>query len=439
MKLCIFGSGYVGLVTGTCYAETGNHVICVDTDKEKIDNLNKGILPIYEPGLDTLVAKNVKSKRLSFTTEASNSVKNSEVIFIAVGTPPDQDGSADLQYVLAVAKTIALNLSEYKTIVLKSTVPVGTEKKVRKVITENSKCTDFDVISNPEFLKEGSAINDFMFPDRIVIGHSTEKGKRVMTELNRPYIRTNNPILFMDNPSAELTKYAANSFLAVKISFMNEISRLCEKVGANVDDIRLGMGHDTRIGHQFLFPGVGYGGSCFPKDVKALCSTAAQNNLESRIITAAEEVNASQKELLFDKIKDYYKGDLTGKKIGIWGLSFKPKTDDMREAPSITIIEKLLEAGAKVSAFDPVAQKEAKWRLPKEVEFASNAYDAIKDSDALAIITEWNEFRTPDFNIIKKEVKDRVLFDGRNLFNLEDIKRHNINYISIGRKDVIVD
>lgn len=438
MRLCIFGSGYVGLVTGACYAETGNHVICVDTDKQKIDNLKKGIIPIYEPGLENLIKKNEKANRLEYTTEAAEAVKKSDVLFIAVGTPPDEDGSADLKYVLAVAKTIADNINGYKTIVVKSTVPVGTAQKVREVLTNNTSGIEFDVISNPEFLKEGSAISDFMFPDRIVIGHATEKGRQTMTELNRPFIRTNKPILFMDNQSAELTKYAANSFLAVKISFMNELSRLCEKIKANVDDIRLGMGHDHRIGHQFLFPGVGYGGSCFPKDVKALCATARQNDLNLQIISSAEDVNAKQKELIFEKMSKYYSNDLKGKNFAVWGLSFKPKTDDMREAPSITVITKLLEAGANVTAYDPEALKEAKWRLPKEVKYAEDAYDALNQADGLIILTEWNEFRSPDFNLIR-ELKDQVIFDGRNLFNLIDIERHNINYLSIGRRDVLIN
>ena len=435
MKLCIFGSGYVGLVTGACFSETGNHVTCVDTDKSKIENLNKEIIPIYEPGLKNLVAKNMKAERLFFTTDASSAVEKAEVIFIAVGTPSDEDGSADLQYVLNVAKTIADNLTGYKTIVLKSTVPVGTAKKVKETIIEHSSCKDFDVISNPEFLKEGSAINDFMFPDRIVIGYSTERGRNIMTELNRPFIRTNKPILFMDNISAELTKYAANAFLAVKVSFMNEVANFCDRVGANVDDIRLGIGHDPRIGHQFLFPGVGYGGSCFPKDVKALMQAANNYDVPARIISAAEEVNVFQKNLLFEKISKHYKGNLAGKVFAIWGLSFKPKTDDMREAPSLTIIKRLLEAGCKVQAYDPEAIGEAKRILKKDVKFFDSAYEAINGANALTILTEWNEFRSPDFKLIEDRLKDRIIFDGRNIFNLRDMRRHKLDYISIGRKD----
>ena len=438
MKICVFGSGYVGLVTGACFAETGNHVVCVDKNEEKIQGLKKGKIPIFEPGLSNLINENLEAGRLIFDVNPVKAIKEAEVIFIAVGTPSDEDGSADLQHVLAVARTIGEHIKEYKTIVLKSTVPVGTAKKVREIISQYSKITDFDVISNPEFLKEGSAIKDFMFPERIVIGHATVRGKEIMAELYRPYMMTNKPILFMDNASAELTKYAANAFLAVKISFMNEIANFCERIDANVDNVRLGMGHDSRIGHQFLFPGVGYGGSCFPKDVKELCAATKQHDIPGRIIMAAEEINRDQKLLMVKKINKYYGDDLKNKTFAIWGLSFKPKTDDMREAPSLTVINELLNCGARVKAYDPEAMAEAKKHIGNKIEYCKKAYEALLNANALIILTEWNEFRSPDFQRIKEQLKDNVIFDGRNIFHLSDMYRHKINYISIGRSEIRV-
>jgi UDPglucose 6-dehydrogenase len=438
MRVAVFGAGYAGLVTGACLAETGNNVICVDTDAEKVEQLRRGTVPIYEPGLEDIVENNIKAGRLTFDTAPEEAVRISEIIFVAVGTPPSPDGSADLSHVLQVAGTIAKHMADYKVIVMKSTVPVGTSQGIREFLDREAAFKDYDVVSNPEFLKEGSAVADFMFPDRIVIGHSTERGKAIMRELYRPYVRTNKPMLFMDNASAELTKYAANSFLATKVSFMNELSNLCERVGADIDDVRIGIGHDQRIGQQFLFPGVGYGGSCFPKDVKALCATSKKHDVSLKVIAAADEVNNRQKRVMVEKIMKYYSDGVRGKTFAVWGLAFKPKTGDMREAPSITIVEELIRVGVKVQAYDPEAGNEAVRCLPKEVRHCDTANGALSGADALVIITEWNEFRSPDFDLIRKELKDRTVFDGRNLFDLEDIKRHKINYISIGRKEVLV-
>ena len=437
MRIAIFGSGYVGLVTGACLAETGNHVICVDVDADKVGQLKKGVIPIYEPGLTGIVESNMKAERLSFTSAPEEAVRTAKVIFVAVGTPQSADGSADLTHVLQVAGTIAKHMTDYKLIVMKSTVPVGTSQRIRELLDREAAFKEYDVVSNPEFLKEGSAVADFMFPDRIVVGHSTERSRAIMRELYRPYLRTNKSILFMDNASAELTKYAANCFLATKVSFMNELSNLCERVGADIDEVRIGIGHDQRIGQQFLFPGVGYGGSCFPKDVKALCAMSKEHGVPLNIIAAADEVNNRQKKVMVEKIVRHYGGDIRGKTFAVWGLAFKPKTDDMREAPSITIIGELIRLGAGVQAYDPEAGKGARRWLPAVVRHCDTASQALSGADALVIITEWNEFRSPDFDLIGKELKDRTVFDGRNLFDLEDIKRHHCNYISIGRREVL--
>ncbi len=436
MRVAVFGAGYAGLVTGACLAETGNTVVCVDNNADKVGQLRRGIIPIYEPGLRGIVESNLRAQRLSFDDAPEEAIRNSEVIFVAVGTPPSADGSADLSHVLQVARTVAKHMTDYKVIVMKSTVPVGTSKQIREVLDREAAFKDYDVVSNPEFLKEGSAVADFMFPDRIVIGHSTERGKAIMRELYRPYVRTNKPILFMDNASAELTKYAANCFLATKVSFMNELSNLCERVGADIDDVRIGIGHDQRIGQQFLFPGVGYGGSCFPKDVRALCATSREHGVPLNIIAAADEVNDRQKRVMVEKITRHYGGDIQGKTFAVWGLAFKPKTDDMREAPAITIVEELIRLGAGIQAYDPEAMKEAGRRLPATVRYCDTANRALVGADALVIVTEWNEFRSPDFDLIRKELKDKTVFDGRNLFDLEDISRHRVNYISIGRREV---
>ncbi len=437
MKIAVIGSGYVGLVAGTCFADSGNHVICVDKDKDKVTLLKQGVPIIYEPGLEDLLKQNIYEKRISFTTDIKQAVEESEVIIIAVGTPQNEDGTADLQYVLAVAQQIGQNINNYKVVVNKSTVPVGTAHKVSNTIKDEinkrKENIDFDVISNPEFLKEGTAIDDFTKPDRIVIGGKSQKAIKIMTKLYAPFLRTDNRIYVMDNKSAEVTKYAANSLLAAKISFMNEIALLCEKVGANIDQVRVGIGSDARIGQKFLFPGIGYGGSCFPKDVKALIQTGNENGLKMGILEAVEEVNDKQKIFLFEKVANYYEGDLSAKTFAVWGLAFKPKTDDMREAPSIVVINALLAAGAKVKAFDPVAMDNAKSIWGNKVQFAKDAYDVLNGADALIIHTEWNEFRTPDFSIVKDKLIEPVIFDGRNLYNLEDMLEIGINYFSVGR------
>jgi len=433
MNIAVIGTGYVGLVTGTCFAETGNDVTCVDIDSAKIQSLKEGRVPIYEPMLDMVFERNIKQGRLMFTTELKEAVDNASIIFLALPTPPQEDGSADLSYILGVAEELGKLIKDYKVVVNKSTVPVGTTEKVKEKIALGTDA-EFDVVSNPEFLKEGFAVEDFMKPERVIIGTSSEKAKQIMLDLYRPFVMQGNPILFMDERSAELTKYAANSFLATKISFMNEIANLCEKIGANVDAIRIGIGSDSRIGKGFLFPGIGYGGSCFPKDVKALSKISADADSNLRILDAVMQINATQKTIITQKIKSYYKGGLKGKTFGVWGLAFKPNTDDMREAPSIDIIEDLLQEGASVKVFDPAAMETAKSILGEKVEYSDNLYAAIENVDALIIATEWTVFRTPSFSKMKTLMKDNVIFDGRNLFDLDLMSRKGFYYNSIGRK-----
>ncbi|MDR1180815.1 MAG: UDP-glucose/GDP-mannose dehydrogenase family protein [Bacteroidales bacterium] len=435
-KTLVVGTGYVGLVTGTCFSEMGIPVICIDVDNEKIENLKKGILPIYEPGLDVLVEKNTKAGRLDFSTSLEDNLEEAEVIFSAVGTPPDEDGSADLQYVIDVARTIGRSMKDYKLVVTKSTVPVGTAGLVRKTIQaeldKRGLSIPFDVASNPEFLKEGDAVNDFMHPDRVVVGIESSKAEEIMTRLYRPFLLNNFRVIFMDITSAEMTKYAANAMLATRISFMNDIANLCEKVGANINMVRKGIGSDTRIGNKFLYAGCGYGGSCFPKDVKALLKIGEQNDCSMRVIKAVEEVNDDQKFILFHRLKSFYHGDLQGKTIAVWGLAFKPETDDMREAPSLVIINELLNAGCKVKAYDPVAMQEAKRKLGDKITYSKDIYDAVIDADALLVITEWKEFRVPIWNILKQSMKKAVLFDGRNIYDLRELKKEGIEYFGIG-------
>jgi UDPglucose 6-dehydrogenase len=435
MKITVVGTGYVGLVTGTCLAETGNHVCCVDIDQKKVDKLKSGEMTIYEPGLDKLFDRNVKEERLTFTTNLAEGVEHGEIIFLALPTPPGEDGSADLQYVLSVSHQIGTLLTDYKIIIDKSTVPVGTAEKVYNAIAAGYD-GEFDVVSNPEFLREGVAVDDFMKPDRIVIGTSSERAKKMLTELYGPYVRQGNPIIFMDERSAELTKYAANAFLATKISFMNEIAQLCERLGADVDMVRKGIGSDDRIGKRFLFPGIGYGGSCFPKDVKALIHSAGEANYDFKILNAVTEVNESQKVHLVEKIRAYYEADLKGKRFAVWGLAFKPNTDDIREAPALEIINALLASGATVTAYDPEAMKNVRRVLGDKIHYGETQYEVLEDADALIIATEWNEFRTPDFDKIAASLKELVIFDGRNVFDLESMKKKGFHYESIGRSHV---
>ncbi|NCC73342.1 MAG: UDP-glucose/GDP-mannose dehydrogenase family protein [Sphingobacteriia bacterium] len=436
MKIAIVGSGYVGLVTGACFAEVGIDVTCVDIDTAKIEKLKNGVSPIYEPGLDEMLKRNLERGRLSFTTDLSSCVNEMEVIFSAVGTPPDEDGSADLKYVLDVARTVGKYMSKHLIVVTKSTVPVGTAKKVRKAIQEEldkrGENLTFDVVSNPEFLKEGAAIEDFMRPDRIVVGVETDYAREVMTRLYRPFTLNNHPVIFMDVPSAEMTKYAANAMLATRISFMNDIANLCELVGANVNMVRKGIGSDTRIGNKFLYSGIGYGGSCFPKDVKALIKTGEENKYKLRIIQAVEDVNEDQKSVLFHKLEKYFKGNLSGLTITIWGLSFKPQTDDMREAPSIVLIEKLLKAGCKVKAYDPAAMEEAQHRIGNAIEYSKDPLDALLDADALLLVTEWIEFRFPNYKVMQKLMSKHVIFDGRNIYDPQEMKEAGFDYFCIG-------
>ncbi len=436
MKITIVGTGYVGLVTGTCFAEMGVDVSCIDVNKEKIDKLNQGIIPIYEPDLDTLVHKNVKAGRLHFYTDIAASLHNTDVVFSAVGTPPDENGSADLKYVLEVARTVGQLMQQYVLFVTKSTVPVGTAEKVREVIqaelTARGADIPFDIASNPEFLKEGAAIDDFMRPDRIVVGVNSSKARSIMEQLYKPFTLNGHPIVFMDIPSAEMTNYAANAMLATRISFMNDIANLCERLGANVHDVRKGIGSDPRIGPKFLYPGCGYGGSCFPKDVKALIKTAEEHGYDMRVLQAVEEVNEDQKTLLYRKLYKHFNGDLKGKHIALWGLSFKPQTDDMREAPSLAIIEKLLAAGCKVSAYDPVAMGEAKHTLGSTISYCTDIYDTAKNADAILLITEWKEFRLPDWNRIRNNVNNPVLFDGRNIYDPAEMKNEGFTYYGLG-------
>lgn len=433
MKIAVVGTGYVGLVTGTCLAETGNTVICIDIDIEKVKLMQSGVMPIYEPGLESLFHRNIEQKRLTFTTKLKEAVAEAKVIFLALPTPPGEDGSADLSYILGVADELGKIITDYKVIVDKSTVPVGTAAKVHKAIAKHS-TTAFDVVSNPEFLREGVAVEDFMKPDRIVIGSRSEKAQKVMTELFGPYVRQGNPIIFMDEESAELTKYAANAFLATKISFMNEIANLCEIMGADVDSVRRGIGTDDRIGKRFLFPGVGYGGSCFPKDVHALAISASQKNYDFKILNAVMEVNKIQRTIIVDKIKKHYGNSLKGKHFALWGLAFKPETDDIREAPSLYIIEELLKAGATISAFDPEAMPNVEKQIGKSIVYAKDQYSALNNADALIIVTEWPVFRTPNFDQIGKSLKEKIIFDGRNLYDIESMKERGYIYNSIGRK-----
>jgi len=438
MKIAVVGTGYVGLVTGTCFAEVGIDVTCIDIDQKKIDNLHNGILPIYEPGLEEMVSRNVKSGRLNFSTSLAESIKGADVAFIAVGTPPGEDGSADLKYVLAVARGIGENIENYTVVVTKSTVPVGTAAKVRseieQALAKRGASVEFDVASNPEFLKEGAAIDDFLKPDRIVVGVSSDRAEEMMRRLYKPFLLNGHPIIFMDIPSAEMTKYAANSMLATKISFMNDIANLCEIMGADVNKVRQGIGSDARIGHKFIYPGIGYGGSCFPKDVKALIKTASENGYKMQVLQAVEGVNEAQKEVLFSKVQKHFGNNLKGKKFAIWGLSFKPKTDDMREAPSLVIIEKLLAEGATVSAYDPVAIAEAKHSLGDTITYAKDQFEALVDADALLVVTEWPEFRSPSFEVVGRLLKQKVIFDGRNIYDPSEMKEIGFTYHCIGIK-----
>jgi len=439
MKIAIVGTGYVGLVTGTCFSEMGINVYCIDIDSNKIENLKKGIIPIYEPGLDEMVVRNHSAGRLHFSTDLSAVLNGVDVVFSAVGTPPDDDGSADLKFVHEVARTIGKHLTKYVLVVTKSTVPVGTAQQVKSIIQEeldNRGLSDleFDVASNPEFLKEGSAIEDFMKPDRVVVGTENDRAKEMMDRLYKPFTMNNYRIIYTDIPSAEMIKYAANAMLATRISFMNDIANLCEIVGADVNMVRAGIGSDIRIGKKFLYPGCGYGGSCFPKDVKALIKTAKDKGYEMQVLKAVEEVNNFQKGILFDKLSDYYNGDLSGRTVALWGLSFKPKTDDMREAPSIVLVNKLLESGVKVKVYDPVAMEEAKRIFGEKVEYSKDMYDAALDTDAILLVTEWNEFRVPSWSVISKLVRKPLIIDGRNIYNTKDISNAGFEYLCIGAK-----
>ncbi len=435
MKIAVVGTGYVGLVTGTCLAETGNDVICVDIDKNKVEKMKNGIVPIYEPHLDVIFERNIKQNRLSFTTDLESAVKDATIIFLALPTPPGEDGSADLSYVIEVAEQLGKIITDYKVIIDKSTVPVGTAEKVHAAVAKNAK-VDFDIVSNPEFLREGFAVDDFLKPDRVVIGTTSTRAKDLLTELYKPYVRQGNPIIFMDEKSAELTKYAANAFLATKITFMNEIANFCEKVGADVDAVRVGIGSDTRIGKRFLFPGIGYGGSCFPKDVQALAKSGIEAGYDFKILESVMKVNQDQKTALIPKILEHYNGDIKGKKIALWGLAFKPDTDDIREAPALYLIEELLAAGATISAYDPEAMSNVQELVGNKINFALSAYDACKDADFLVIATEWSVFRTPDFSKLKEKLNDLVIFDGRNLYDLPMMEKENFTYVSIGRNKV---
>ena len=432
-KIAVVGTGYVGLVTGTCFAETGNNVVCIDIDEKKIERMRNGEIPIYEPHLDVLFERNIKAQRLTFTTSLEEGIKDAEIIFLALPTPPGEDGSADLSYILGVADHLGKIITDYKVIVDKSTVPVGTAEKVYAAVKANAK-VDFAVVSNPEFLREGFAVDDFMKPDRVVIGTSDDRAKKIMETLYKPFVRQGNPILFMDEKSAELTKYAANAFLATKITFMNEIANFCELVGADVDKVRIGIGSDERIGKRFLFPGIGYGGSCFPKDVQALHKSGIEANFNFEILQAVMQVNENQKTVLFPKIKNYFKGDLNGKKIALWGLAFKPDTDDIREAPALYMIDELIAAGASITAFDPEAMPNVQRLIGDKIAYGTDEYSILENADALLICTEWGIFRNPDFDRIKGLLKDAVVFDGRNLFDMEEMSEKGFFYSSIGRK-----
>lgn len=436
MKIAVVGTGYVGLVTGTCFAETGNVVHCVDVNKEKIAKLKKGECPIYEPGLDVLLQRNIKEKRILFSTDLKTAIDKSDIIFLALPTPPGEDGSADLKYILNVAEDLSKIITSYKVIVNKSTVPVGTAEKVAAVLGKNLSEDLFDVVSNPEFLREGIAVDDFLKPDRVVIGTSSDRARDMMSELYQPFVRQGNPIYFMDERSSEMTKYVANSYLAMRISYMNEVANLCELTGANVDLVRIGIGSDSRIGKRFLFPGIGYGGSCFPKDVLALHHTSKQNKYDFKLLDTVMKVNKNQKTVLFKKIKKYYKNDLKGKKFSMWGLAFKPETDDIRDAPSLELINELLNAGASVTVFDPEAMGNVKSLLGNKITYAKDPYSALKNADALLIVTEWSEFRNPDFERMVKNLKSKTIFDGRNVFSLEKMEELGFHYNSIGRKTI---
>lgn len=435
MKISVIGTGYVGLVTGTCLAETGNEVICVDIDEAKVERMRSGEVPIYEPHLEQLFERNIKANRLKFSTSLDEGLEHAEIVFLALPTPENEDGAADLSYVLDVAEQIGKKIKEYKVIVDKSTVPVGTAKKVRAVIAKNASC-EFDVVSNPEFLREGFAVDDFMKPERIVIGSSNERATVLMQRLYSPFVRSGNPIIIMDEKSAELTKYASNAFLATKITFMNEIANYCEKVGADVDMVRAGMGTDSRIGKRFLFPGIGYGGSCFPKDVKALNKAGEDENYDFKILKSVIEINTAQKTILLPKIKNYFNNDLKGKTIAVWGLAFKPETDDIREAPSIDMMNALLESGSKLQVYDPEAMDNIKKLFGEKLFYYESMYEALEDADALLICTEWSIFRTPDYNRLKQLLNNPIVFDGRNLYNVSDMKEEGFTYVSIGRKAV---
>ncbi|MBP7167097.1 MAG: UDP-glucose/GDP-mannose dehydrogenase family protein [Bacteroidia bacterium] len=435
MNIAVVGTGYVGLVTGTCFAEMGNHVICVDIDANKVEKMRNGVIPIYEPHLDVLFERNIKQGRLQFTTNLEEAIQDATIIFLALPTPPGEDGSADLSYVLGVAGQLGRMIRDYKIVINKSTVPVGTAEKVREAIAKTA-TVHFDVISNPEFLREGFAVDDFMKPDRVVIGTRSEKAKKIMSDLYAPFVRQGNPIYFMDERSAELTKYAANAFLATKITFMNEVANLCEKVGANVDAIRIGIGSDSRIGKRFLFAGIGYGGSCFPKDVQALYKTSQEYKYDFKILSSVMEVNEAQKTVMVQKLKEHFDGNLAGKKFAIWGLAFKPDTDDIREAPALYIIRDLIAAGASVSAFDPEAMENVKRTMGEVIHYANDPYEACQDADALLIATEWSLFRTPDFERLKNSMKGKVIFDGRNLYDLQRMAELGFYYNSMGREIV---
>ncbi len=436
MKIAVVGTGYVGLVTGTCFAEVGIEVTCIDIDEKKIEGLKKGVMPIYEPGLETMVTKNYEKGRLKFSTSLAESIQGCEAAFIAVGTPPGEDGSADLQYVLAVATEIGKNMNDYMVVVTKSTVPVGTAEKVKGAVQSaldaRESSLNFDIASNPEFLKEGAAIQDFLKPDRIVVGVESEQAENIMKKLYKPFLLNGHPTIFMDVPSAEMTKYAANSMLATKISFMNDIANLCEIMGANVNMVRKGIGTDNRIGNKFIYPGVGYGGSCFPKDVKALIKTAEENGYSMSVLKAVEDVNERQKSVMVNKVESHFGKDLTGLTFAVWGLSFKPKTDDMREAPSIVIINSLLAAGAKVKAYDPIAMEEAKHDLKDTITYSKDGYDALIDADALLLVTEWPEFRIPNFDVMERLMKQKVVFDGRNIYDKKELNTLGFDYYGIG-------
>ncbi|MBK6641140.1 MAG: UDP-glucose/GDP-mannose dehydrogenase family protein [Bacteroidetes bacterium] len=435
MNIAVVGPGYVGLVTGTCFAEMGNHVICVDIDAAKVASMKAGKIPIYEPHLDVLFERNLKQGRLNFTTDLASAIKDASIIFLALPTPPGEDGSADLSYILGVANELGKLITEYKVVINKSTVPVGTAEKVDAAIRKNC-TTPFDVVSNPEFLREGFAVDDFMKPDRVVIGTDSEKARKIMADLYAPFVRQGNPIYYMDARSSELTKYAANAFLATKITFMNEIANLCEKVGANVDMIRIGIGSDSRIGKRFLFAGIGYGGSCFPKDVQALAKTSEDYNYNFKVLSSVMDVNYAQRTIIVEKIRNYFNNDLKGKKIAVWGLAFKPDTDDIREAPALFIIDQLLKDGAIVSAFDPEAMNNVKKVVGDKITYCDDAYSTIKDADALLIATEWSVFRTPEFDKMASIMKNKVIFDGRNLYDPVKMKEHGFYYNSMGRSAV---